>query len=113
MSSMEYLLLTEDEIAKELAIQAKDLRVSKNLTQKAFAEKSGIAHMTYCKFERTGKISLIGFLKVLRHLGRLQNISTLLEMSSIENIGLERYADSINRGKKRERASKSGCQTPL
>ncbi len=106
MSNIEYLLLTEDEIAKEIAIQAKELRVAKNLTQKAFAQKSGIAHMTYCKFERTGKISLVGFLKVLRHLGRLKDISSVLEMSSIETVGLEKYADNITKSKKRKRASK-------
>lgn len=106
MNNIEYLLLTEDEIAKELAIQVKELRIAKNLTQKAFAQKSGIAHMTYCKFERTGKISLIGFLKVLRHLGRLKDISSVLEMNSIETVGLEKYADNIAKLKKRERASR-------
>ncbi len=106
MSSIEYLLLSEEEIAQNIATQAKELRVAKNLTQKAFAEKSGIAYMTYCKFERTGKISLLGFLKVLRHLGRLKDISCILEMSSIESIGLEKYADNVAQSKKRERASR-------
>ena len=62
--------------------------------------------MTYCKFERTGKISLVGFLKVLRHLGRLKEVSSVLEMSSIEKIGLKKYADNIAKSKKRQRASR-------
>jgi len=76
------------------------------LTQKAFSQKTGIPYMTYCKFERTGKISLVGFLKVLRHLGRLKEVSSVLEMSSIEKIGLKKYADNIAKSKKRQRASR-------
>ena len=106
MSSIEYLLLTEDEIAKELAGQAQKLRLKKNMTQKDFAAKSAIAYMTYCKFERTGKISLVGFLKVLRHLGRLKEISTVLEIGNIESIGLKKYYDENKEDKNRIRAYK-------
>lgn len=106
MSSIEYLLLTEEEIAKELADQAQKLRLKKNMTQKDFALKAGIAHMTYCKFEQTGKISLIGFLKVLRHLGRLKEMSTVLEMGDVESVGLKKYYDENKENKKRVRAYK-------
>lgn len=106
MSSIEYLLLTEDEIAKDLAEQAQSLRLKKNMTQKDFALKSGIAYMTYCKFEQTGKISLIGFLKVLRHLGRLKEISTVLEMGDIQSHGLKNYYNENKEKKKRIRAHK-------
>lgn len=106
MSSIEYLLLTEDEIAKDLSDQAKRLRLKKNMTQKDFAVKAGIAYMTYCKFEQTGKISLIGFLKVLRHLGRLKEMSTVLEIGDIESVGLKEYYQENKEKKKRVRAHK-------
>jgi len=106
MSSVEYLLLTEEEIAKELANQAQKLRLKKNMTQKDFALKAGIAHMTYCKFEQTGKISLVGFLKVLRHLGRLKEMSIILEIGDIENIGLKEYYNENKKSKDRIRAYK-------
>jgi len=107
MSSIEYLLLTEEEMAQELADQAKRLRLKKNMTQKDFALKAGIAHMTYRKFERTGKISLIGFLKVLRHLGRLKEISSILEIGDVESVGLkEYYDDNKENNNKRIRAYK-------
>ncbi len=106
MSSIEYLLLTEEEIAKELADQAKRLRLKKNMTQKDFALKAAIAHMTYCKFEQTGKISLVGFLRVLRHLGRLKEMSSILEMGDVESIGLKEYYNENKKNKKRIRAYK-------
>lgn len=106
MSSIEYLLLTEEEIAQELAEQVKRLRLKKNMTQKDFVLKAGIAHMTYSKFERTGKMSLVGFLKVLRHLGRLKEISSILEIGDVESVGLKEYYDENKENNKRIRAYK-------
>ncbi len=103
MTPQEFLLQTEEEIALSLAIQAKKLRIIKNITQVEFAKKSGIAYATYSKFERTGKISLNGFLKVLRHLGRLKEISTLLSVDSIEELGIKEFA-KLSSVKEKKRA---------
>ncbi len=103
MTPQEFLLQMEDEIALFLAKQAKKLRISKNITQVEFAKKAGIAYATYSKFERTGKISLNSFLKVLRHLGKLKEISTLLEVDSIEEIGIKEFA-KLSKVKEKKRA---------
>ncbi|MEA3228758.1 MAG: helix-turn-helix transcriptional regulator [Campylobacterota bacterium] len=91
MTSQQLLLLTDDEILKHLAEQAKALRKQKKMTQKEFANKAGISYGTYIKFESKGIISLKGFLTVLRYLGRLKNISLLLEKESIQDLGIKAY----------------------
>lgn len=94
-ANQEFLMLTEEEIAKELAQAAQALRVKKGLTQKQFSEEIGIAYGTYIKFERLGTISLVGFLKILRHLGRLKNIADILKMDEVQSIGIEKYREDI------------------
>lgn len=104
MTKQEFLLQTEEEIAEVLGAKAKVLRVQKNITQKEFAKKAGIANITYGKFERTGIISFVGFLKVLRHLGKLKDISELLSQDEIEKLGIKEFIAQTTKNK-RERAS--------
>ena len=104
MKNQEFLLQSEEEIAESLGAKAKELRVMKNITQKAFAKKIGIPTITYGKFERTGIISLVSFLKVLRHLGKLTDISELLSFNDIEKIGVKQYLENESKSK-RVRAS--------
>lgn len=94
MTPQEFLLQSEDEIALELAQEARQLRVGKNITQEEFSIRSGIPFATYGKFERTGQISLVSFLKVLRHLGRLKNMSTLLASDDVERVGIRGVLDN-------------------
>jgi transcriptional regulator with XRE-family HTH domain len=97
-------MLTEEEIAKELALSAQALRVKKGLTQKQFSEEIGIAYGTYIKFERLGIISLVGFLKIIRHLGRLKNIADILKIDEVQSIGIEKYReDTLQSVRKRVR----------
>lgn len=105
MNSQQFLLQTDDEIMQQLAKQAQELRIKKNLTQKDFAKKAGISYGTYIKFERLGSISLQSFLKVLRYLGRLKNIADLLKVEDIQKLGIEEYAKNITT-KESKRVSK-------
>lgn len=52
------ILQTTDEITRGLAARVKALRLARNWTQKALAERAGLKLQTYRVFERTGKISL-------------------------------------------------------
>lgn len=103
MLESELLLLSDEEIAQELAYRAKRVRLHLNISQEDFAKKSGLSYATYGKFERTGKISLVSFLTVMRYLKRLKEISTLLELDDVEKIGLENYAKMVSK-KDRQRA---------
>lgn len=104
MTSQEFLLLSEDEIAQSLGAKAKTIRVSKNITQRDFSLKAGINYETYSKFERTGAISLKSFLKVLRYLGRLKDISGLLALEDVQKLGVKEYVKQKNK-KTRQRAT--------
>ena len=45
-------------ILNGIAERVKDRRLERNLTQKAFAKRSGIGYDAYRKFENTGEITL-------------------------------------------------------
>lgn len=49
---------TPDAILTEIAVRVKDRRLSLNLTQKAFAKRTGVGYDAYRKFENTGEITL-------------------------------------------------------
>ena len=103
MTPQELLLYTEEEIAQQLAEMATRERIKQNITQKSFAEKAGIPFATYRKFEQTGKISLQGFLKVLRHLGILKELTAMIDRDSIEKLGADEFV-KLNKIKERKRA---------
>ena len=57
-------LSSSDEIAMELAKRAKCRRLSLDLTLEGLARRSGVALGTLKKFERTGNISLVSFIRL-------------------------------------------------
>jgi transcriptional regulator with XRE-family HTH domain len=63
--------------AAGLAESARQVRLGLNLTQAEVARDIGVSIGTYKKFERSGEISLMKFLEVLRVLGRLRDVPFL------------------------------------
>lgn len=55
---------SSDEIVMELAKRAKGRRLSLDLTLEGLARRSGVALGTLKKFERTGNISLVSFIRL-------------------------------------------------
>ena len=104
MTDVEFSLQSDEEIAQNLAIRAKEIRTSKNLSQVDFSKKAGISYHSYNKFESTGKVSLLGFITILRFLGKVKELNKLLIVDDIEKIGLEEYSKLMS-SKKRERVS--------
>jgi len=105
MTDIEFSLQSDEEIAQDLALRAKEIRISKNLSQVDFSKKAGISYHSYNKFESTGKVSLFGFITIMRYLGKVKELNTLLIVDDIEKIGLEEYSKIIS-SKKRKRASR-------
>ena len=58
-------LLPSEEIAAELAARARARRLSLNLSLEGMSRRSGVALGTLKKFERTGQISLLSFLRLV------------------------------------------------
>ncbi len=94
-STSNLLMCTDEEVALIFALRAKKLRMDQNRTQSDIATLGNFPASAYSAFERTGKISLHSFIKTVRALGRLDELSNLL---------LETVSDKIKAYEKTERA---------
>ncbi|MFZ2891047.1 helix-turn-helix domain-containing protein [Sulfuricurvum sp.] len=67
------------EIAHEIGRRAKSLRKATKMTQKEFAEFSGIPFGTYMRFEQSGEISFQNFIIIIiQRLGRIEELESIL-----------------------------------
>ncbi|KPA12074.1 transcriptional regulator, partial [Candidatus Magnetomorum sp. HK-1] len=71
---MKFFLKTPEEVAKELSIRLKQIRLSKKWKRSTLSERSGVSGASLRRFESTGKISLNNFLKLMFSLERLDEI---------------------------------------
>ena len=91
------------ELIKVVAGNVRAMRLRRNISQKDFASKVGIALPTYRRFETTGEISLRKLVEIAKFFdvaGDFKNLFTKREYSSIEEV--------IKEKPNRERASKNG-----
>ena len=91
------------EIMKVVAGNVRAMRLGRNISQKDFASKVGIALPTYRRFESTGEISLRKLVEIAKFFDLADDIKNLFakrEYSSIEEV--------LNEKPKRIRASKNG-----
>lgn len=91
------------EIMKVVAGNVRAMRLRRNISQKDFASKVGIALPTYRRFETTGEISLRKLVEIAKFFdvaGDFKSLFTKREYSSIEEV--------IKEKPNRERASKNG-----
>ncbi len=91
------------EIMKVVAGNVRAMRLRRNISQKDFASKVGIALPTYRRFETTGEISLRKLVEIAKFFDvaeDFKNLFTKREYSSIEEV--------IKEKTNRERASKNG-----
>jgi transcriptional regulator with XRE-family HTH domain len=85
-------MLSDDEVAIELAGQAKEKRLDLNITQKDFAKQVGMSHLSYVEFESSGKTSSIKLIKILRRLQILGDMMmAVVNRNSLDNLGVEEY----------------------
>lgn len=94
---------TASEIMKAVAGNVRAMRLARNISQKDFALRVGIALPTYGRFETTGEISfrkLVEIAKFFDLAGDIKNLFTKREYSSIEEV--------LGEKSKRKRASKNG-----
>ncbi len=73
------LFMSPIEVAKKVAEQAKEKRLSLNLSQKSLAEKSGVSLAVLKKFEQTGKVSFESILKLALILDSIAEFSELFK----------------------------------
>lgn len=81
------------ELIKVVAGNVRAMRLRRNISQKDFASKVGIALPTYRRFESTGEISLSRLVEIAKFFdltGDFKNLFTKREYSSIEEVISER-----------------------
>lgn len=70
-------LKTPYEMAEETAERFRRLRLSKKITIKTLSEKSGVPYSTIRRFESSGEISFVSFVKLASAMGEDQQIQRL------------------------------------
>lgn len=85
-----YTLLAAPEVARDLAKRLKSRRLERNLTQAGLAARSGVPLGTLKKFERTGAISLVSFVRLVVALGEQAGLERLMKADERDVATLDR-----------------------
>jgi transcriptional regulator with XRE-family HTH domain len=72
-------ITTAHELARTLATQVRARRLRRGWSQAELAGRAGLKTPTYILFERTGRISLLRFLKILGTLDLLPEVERLAQ----------------------------------
>lgn len=84
-----FSLLSSEDISLELAQRARNRRLSVGLTQEGLSQRSGVALGTLKKFEKTGQISLVSFIRIsitLKDDAVLENLLKPTEFQSMDQL---------------------------
>jgi transcriptional regulator with XRE-family HTH domain len=86
---MSFSLLSSDAICNDLAARMRSRRLDRNLTLEGLARRSGVALGTLKKFERSGQISLVSFVRLVVASGDEAALEGLLrapEFNSLDQV---------------------------
>ncbi len=99
---------TDTEIAEILAGRVKQYRLEnsqRSLTQKEMGERTGLSRDTIQRLEKSGRVSVLALIAVLRELGLLDNLEILVpEKPPVSPIAVARQQEKMK--SKRQRARK-------
>ena len=84
---MTFAMLPPEDIAIELAVRLKSRRLAQNLTREGLAKRSGVALGTLKKFERTGQIALVSFIRLVVVMKDEAALEKLLLEQPFETLG--------------------------
>lgn len=84
--SFVHMLYSPAELAREVGENARTLRLSKNLSRKSLAQKSGVSESTIKRFETSGAITLEALILLATALGGLDEIPNLFKPAHPESI---------------------------
>lgn len=82
-----FSVLPSGDIALELASRVKSCRLAQSLTQEGLASRSGVPFGTLKKFERTGQIAFVSFIRLITALG---------DEAALENLLLEQKFKTLD-----------------
>ena len=84
-----FSILPSEDVARELAVRLRDRRLAEQLTQEGLAQRSGVPLGTLKKFERTGQVSLLSFIRLavtLKDEAALGNLLRPRDFQSLEQV---------------------------
>ena len=93
-----FSIMSFEDIAAELAVRLRNRRLAQNLTLEGLARRSGVALGTLKKFERTGRIALVSFIRLVVTLNDEAALAGLLLEQKFET--LDEVLQSGNRPKR-------------
>ena len=96
---------TPSTILQRIATRVKEKRLERNLTQKAFAKRTGVGYDAYRKFENTGDITLRNLVLCAVVLDEVEGFTELFTKKSYQSMD---ELLKIKEVKKRKRGSKNG-----
>ena len=79
-------IMPPTEIATALAAKLRERRLSQGLTQEGLSRRSGVALGTLKKFERSGQISLVSFIRLMVALKEEGALEQFLNEQKIETL---------------------------
>jgi len=83
---MDFNLLTDEDIIKELASRYDYSRLNKKLSEKDVSDKGGTNSDAIYRFKNGKNISLTNFIKILRGVGELDKLEKLLKTDEYQSI---------------------------
>ena len=84
---MTFSILPSEAIAFALASRVKNCRLAQRLTQEGLASRSAVPFGTLKKFERTGQIAFVSFIRL---------VTTLGDEAALENLLLEQKFETLD-----------------
>lgn len=96
--------ISPDSILKGIAERVKDRRLELNLTQKAFAKRTGVGYDAYRKFENTGEITLRNLVLCAVTLDDVEAFTEIFNKKSYQSIEEILKTQEV---KKRKRGSRN------
>ncbi len=83
---MNLTLMTDSEILKQIALRARDARIELDLRQSDLSERSAVPLSAVRVFERSGTISFVYLVKILRVLSRLDELACLFKSTEMTDL---------------------------
>lgn len=96
-----FVLLSNEEVSLVFAHRAKALRIQLDKKQTDIAKVANLTKDIYPKFEQSGKVTLVNFIKIMRGLGRLGDLENILKRTLEQTVDI--YKDKHALTKKRVR----------
>ena len=92
--------ISTEDILKRLSGNCRLRRLERNMSQKTLSQTSGVPLSTIQRFEHTGEISLVSFVKIVRVLGYAEEMMELIGKPKYSSLD-EMVRINKNRSRKR------------